>query len=560
MSYIDANGQTKYVNPGGLYTTDSDGYSNKSAIDDPYMGTTIYFKKCKIGSNFKRDWTRIAVDGLTFDNNTCYNTVANNSIDNWSHSSPYPVLNNYSEFSTINTSSVITNSMLSFLYTWPLSILGGTSSSPIVITIGEDLVLSDLDNYLNIKSNYITIDGNDKNINISDITNYKGFINNGTSINSGYENITINNIKVLSSISSIENNGGWICQSYFGNNTSQNNNILIKKCFSNGNISGSNSGGICGSNCTGSISGCFSSGNISGSNSGGICGSNCVGSISGCYSKGNINNNSSGISGYNYSGIVSNCYSLGINSGNGISFSSSSIIVSNNYIANGNWNYVEADNNLLISSNVWIYDMNGYYKIKDFVKNINKIISSVEVNYINIPNNYIIMKNIDNQNGIFYNSSENKLDFSNVTNQNMDNFITFDDKSYPTPNYKKYIINNSNKFQNLYFIKSDYEMINYIVTKVFINGATKEQIIHLSQDNINTYNWPLVLSKNSTLEIDSNIILTHTIHYFNIIGNGVTINGNNKIITKNILDTSNYPGLIYNSIYKNPNINNLIIL
>ena len=102
----------------------------------------------------------------------------------------------------------------------------------------------------------------------------------------------------------------------------------ITNCYSEGDILGTNSGGIIGSNAGISsveIRNCYSRGNITGANAGGICGS--LGVISGvytvtitnCYSTGNISNGGSnfngGICGLVVIGpvnlTISHCYTTG---------------------------------------------------------------------------------------------------------------------------------------------------------------------------------------------------------------------------------------------------------
>jgi hypothetical protein len=66
-------------------------------------------------------------------------------------------------------------------------------------------------------------------------------------------------------------NGGWICQTYFGKGITDNNSYSkIIDCFSNGLISSTSCGGIVGSYFYGYINDCESTGEISGANCGGI--------------------------------------------------------------------------------------------------------------------------------------------------------------------------------------------------------------------------------------------------------------------------------------------------
>ena len=256
---------------------------------------------------------------------------------------------------TINVSTTLTQVAVDS-YNWPVTIQGGTSSSPVVITFSENLTLNASNKYFIIGSEYITIEGNYKTVTISGVSNYPGLIRNGTSSLNGYSNNTIQNIGVITSgNSTLVDNSGWLCQNYYSNNSINNliqnsystgnitnnytggifgnafcyyGNSTVINCYSTGNISGIASGGICSTNCgygngTVTIINCYSTGNISGQYSGGICGSEAGNSdgnifITNCYSTGNISGSySGGISGsqfgYNTNNQckIENCYSVG---------------------------------------------------------------------------------------------------------------------------------------------------------------------------------------------------------------------------------------------------------
>ena len=263
--------------------------------------------------------------------------------------------------STISSSTTITNASS---YTWPITINGGTVSSPVIITFGANLTLSSILHFFIINSEYITIEGNNKILTIN-ISSYPGLVRNGTISVNGFSNINIQNISI-SSTGSLSSGSGWFAQSYFGNsstiillsnlssngvisvaenggivgrNCGNNGSVTITNCFSTGAISGSGAGGICGS-FAGSIAinlsiiNCYSTGAISGTQGGGICGSNFafnaigVCTITNCYSRGNFmsGNNFGGIVGANAGNnnsalyipkiIISNCYSLTIRNNN----------------------------------------------------------------------------------------------------------------------------------------------------------------------------------------------------------------------------------------------------
>ena len=232
--------------------------------------------------------------------------------------------------STISTSTTLTNSDISG-YTWPATINGGTESNPVLVTFDDDISFNSASKYFIIGSEYITIDGNNKNVTINDITCYSGLVQNGTQSTNGYSNVTVQNINVDSDSSTLADSMGWIGHSYFGKSSSD---VIVNNCSSSGCISGQGASGICGlglsRNGTSTISNCYSSGCICGPDAGGICGpdagsNNGIVTVSNCYSSGAISgNNSGGICGsyagsYGGTTIVSKCSSSGAISGNNAS-------------------------------------------------------------------------------------------------------------------------------------------------------------------------------------------------------------------------------------------------
>jgi hypothetical protein len=208
-------------------------------------------------------------------------------------------------------------------YSWPFIINEGVN-----VTFIDDLILNSQNHYFIIKNNGVKINGQNKTIIIENVTDYPGLFQNGTANENGYGNIEIKNIGVLSNKSSLQKNGGWICQSDFGNSISTD--MKIFNCYSTGNI-GENGGGICGSNFGINISGtvtienCYSTGDIL-YQGGGICGSQFGNNMSGsaiiqnCYSVGNILDfGNGGICGINFgyqmritgNVTIKNCYSTG---------------------------------------------------------------------------------------------------------------------------------------------------------------------------------------------------------------------------------------------------------
>jgi len=199
---------------------------------------------------------------------------------------------------------------------WPVTIANGINvpTSNITVSFTTNITLSNISNYFICGTGHITFDGSTNIVNISGITNYLGLIQNGTNSTNGFSNITVQNCAIVSSGSTIAQNAGWVCQSYFASNAINN---IIDTCSSNGNMDGIGSGGICGSyagNNSGpntgalqlTIMNCRSSGNINGAIVGGICGSFTGASsnpptndgnqvaITNCSSTGQINGNASG--------------------------------------------------------------------------------------------------------------------------------------------------------------------------------------------------------------------------------------------------------------------------
>lgn len=283
-------------------------------------------------------------------------------------------INNYKSTlitDTISTSTTILNSDINN-YTWPVTINGGTQGSTVIVTLGDDITLTDVSQYFIIGSDYITIDGSSNNVIIDGVENWLGLVKNGTSQTFGYSNTTIQNINMnTSGGSTLANYYGWICWEYFCSGSNFNE---VNNCSSNGNINfncggisgqytSSNNGSIVFNNCNssgdignsaGGISGyyfcynqgnatinnCFSTGNID-AEGGGITGQG-TGKLQGtvsynnCYSSGNIGTWAGGIVGYNaYSSTITNCYSTGAisgeNSGGIMGRLSTSSIITNSF-------------------------------------------------------------------------------------------------------------------------------------------------------------------------------------------------------------------------------------
>lgn len=251
-------------------------------------------------------------------------------------------MNKYSEtlaVSVISTSTIVTNANLNngSIYTWPITIDGGTVTTPTIITFGDDITLNSTSKYFIINSGYVTFEGNGKTVTIDGVTNYPGLIRNGTVGSNGFSNITVKNIglETLNS-STINTSNGWIAQAYWSNGS---NNNIITSCYTTGNITTYNSGGIAGRNFTGSVENCYTTGQIAYDYAGGIVGGGTLvtGTIANCYSTGAISGYyAGGILGGSASGYptITNCYTRGIISGDyagGIAGNYSMVVITNCY-------------------------------------------------------------------------------------------------------------------------------------------------------------------------------------------------------------------------------------
>ena len=204
----------------------------------------------------------------------------------------------------IYTQNGINTSILLF----PISISNTDSSgsSTLTIQLSTDINFNNANEYFNINTGYITINGNNKIVSLNSIIEYDGLIRMISS--SGIPNVNIQNLNINCNTSSLSPNKGWFL-------ANSNNIISITNCSSNGPI-GYENGGIIGSFCNGiTIQNCSSSGDIT-SRGGGITGISCNSiTISGCSSTGNIVEDSGGIMGNGCGNITScsivSCYSTG---------------------------------------------------------------------------------------------------------------------------------------------------------------------------------------------------------------------------------------------------------
>jgi hypothetical protein len=263
-------------------------------------------------------------------NENIVNTYFNSNIENYKSTLSGTVL---------STSTTITQSLINS-YTWPVTVNGGTSTNPVIITFGENISITTVSQYFITGSSYITYDGAGRTVTINTVTAYFGLIQNGTISANGFSNVTVQNINNATINSTLYTTSvtfgtgvftvgcGWICQFYFGNGVS---NVLINNCSNSGAINGFNCGGICGSlagfNSGGNIliTNCSNSGTITTNSIGGICGSMIgfnygIASITNCSNTGTISGGNSGggggICGSNagdtYGNVtVTNCFNTG---------------------------------------------------------------------------------------------------------------------------------------------------------------------------------------------------------------------------------------------------------
>lgn len=166
-----------------------------------------------------------------------------------------------------NTNSDPKDNILEILFTTDITLINPTDY---FICASEGIQFGSL----SLKEN-----GTRPKINIEDVNSYPGLIRNGSNLDPGNSYIYVCNLEVRSIGNTyLEDEAGWIGQTYFGNQAINN---YIVNCFSDGDIS-ENGGGIVGSyagkgdgtNPESSnlrLGGCSSQGNI-GTAGGGICG------------------------------------------------------------------------------------------------------------------------------------------------------------------------------------------------------------------------------------------------------------------------------------------------
>ena len=249
------------------------------------------------------------------------------TIEKNASTSPYVYIRQVSTNSLIEYST--DNSIWSAII-FPVTIKNTNPSSSSILTVRfeTDLFISS-NKYFAVRSDYITIDGNNKKVTFNNVSNYKGLIENATQVFYGYNNINVKNIYTKDAGSStLVNGGGWICQSNFGKHSLNN---KIENCSNECPVNNDNCGGICGGMAgvnMGSVSltNCYNTGIVSGVSAGGICGqqagiNNGNVSLNNCYNTGIVSGGSAGGICGNTAGVnsgsvsLTNCYNTGSISG-----------------------------------------------------------------------------------------------------------------------------------------------------------------------------------------------------------------------------------------------------
>ena len=86
-------------------------------------------------------------------------------------------------------------------FTWPITIIGGSESSPVVISLNQNINLDNTSQYFIIESEYVEFNGNNYTVVLDNISGYPGLLQNGTSSLAGYDNVTVQNVNVVSNSS-----------------------------------------------------------------------------------------------------------------------------------------------------------------------------------------------------------------------------------------------------------------------------------------------------------------------------------------------------------------------
>jgi hypothetical protein len=282
----------------GIYYVNS---SNGAAFGVGDTANGIICSTSSVNPSYNKSTTKVGY--YTSWSNIVANTVLSGNLPN--------VDNNYvgTIWTGISTSTttpyILTNTIINFCYasingvnqtitSWPYTIPANTT-----ITFITAFYFLSTSQYFIIGGNNITIDANNIPCYVYNCTNYNGLIQNGTSTTNGYSNITIQNFNIQTSGSTINSNGSWLCQTYFGRNAS---NITVKYCYNatGDSITATNSSSLFGSYCSNmNVYYCYNTGSITVSsvnlsNTGGLFGPYCS-NINAyyCYNTGKIGNGGS---------------------------------------------------------------------------------------------------------------------------------------------------------------------------------------------------------------------------------------------------------------------------
>ena len=209
--------------------------------------------------------------------------------------------------STISTSVTLDSSNIGS-YTFPITVNGGSSGNPTVITLGSDLIFT-ANNYFNFSSDYITFNGNGYNIYYDNVSAMYGLASYQT-----FNNLLIQKVGIiLTGSTTIGGNAAALVFISTGNNNN------IDECFVYF-PSGSTPG-------NGSLFGAY----------------NCKLNISNSYGiVGSLGTNSGVFGGYQFTGDITNCY-CNKTTLVGISYTGT---ISNSYGYSGTWDSSTANSNL----------------------------------------------------------------------------------------------------------------------------------------------------------------------------------------------------------------------
>lgn len=457
------------------------------------------------------------------------------------------LVDNYS--STLVTSTISTSTNLSAKdfsdsdteYIFPITIDGGSNDNPTIISIDEDIEITNKNKYFIVGSEFVKITGNRKEIVIDDIENWTGFVKNGTATSDGYSNVTVENIRIKKTKSStIVEDSGWIAGEYFGRNTEKNS--FINRCIADSSCNGSkNSGLIIGSKANRII--CInstSSGEIIG---GGIFGDKCTNSLAvECSSSGKIGNKTIGSAGGIFGNDCDNTNTVrkSFSTGDIEGFLSETEDIGSGGIAGSNSfvNVVDCYTWGVIGIND-TKNCGGIYgsttSITPFKVTNNQIPKNTYTSGLVMSGNVGIGVNANDRftysaNGEFIKDDANEILLGEPPNIFTDGRIYSNDPNNPT-DPKGYVLTNNS-------------------TSLFSSTISESKIVsNLDLNNPLMYSWPITInggSKNNPTIITfaNDIILNSELKYFIFGSEYITINGNNKTVT--IDGVFDWEGLVQN--------------